>query len=391
MAVVEPTPTVFVGHPFAPIGKGEELRANLRALQYLDEPVQVLDVYGVAEKSDPDHLSLIESIETHRLTAQGNRIFHINGDEIDPVLRHLDARGSRISRGRNIVVPAWELPEFPSVWVEQVKRFDEVWAISHFVRDALAKSGVESYYIGQSVDVPIRPFLSRKHFGIRESAFVFLTFFDFSSYSARKNPWAVIEMFRRILADRPFDDIQLVLKVKGESSGAAQRFAESVDLPRDAFVVVNRVLNTFEQHSLLANCDCLASLHRSEGFGRGMGEAMRLGRLALATGWSGNMDFMDDENSLLVKYELVPVEPGAYPESDGQVWAEPDVEHAAYLARWAIDQTADARRMSQRGCDDIVRRMCNRAVGLRMLERLKAAEKVRVAPPPIGAELVAPK
>jgi hypothetical protein len=368
----ETSPTVFVGHPYAAIGKGEELRANLRALASLDEPAETLDIYRCEPRTDPDHLALIKPIETRRL-GRGHRIFHINGDEVDPVLRTLEAMGEPFTAGRNVVVPAWELPQFPQIWVEQLNRFDEVWAISHFVKDALAASGVESHFIGQSVDLAIRPFLSRRHFGLRESAFVFLVFLDFSSYASRKNPWAAIAMFRRLLAERPFDDIQLVLKMKGDRQ-ASDDLAAQIDLPQDSFVVVNQLLSAYQQHSLIAACDCLVSLHRAEGFGRGPGEAMRLGRAALATGWSGNVDFMDKSNALLVDYMLIPVAPGDYPESEGQVWAEPDVEHAASLARWALDNPADLREMTRRGRHDIVMKMGDRAVGLRMLQRLRALD-----------------
>ncbi len=370
MTLNQAQPVTFVGHPFAAIGKGEELRANARALMALEEPIQVLDIYRASPRSDPDHLKLIEPVET-RQVGKSVRIFHLNGDEIDPALKAFEALGGDFEAGRNIVMPAWELPTYPAVWVDPLQRFDEVWAISRFVQDSLSAAGAESYYVGQSLDLPVRPFLSRRYFGVRESAFAFLTFLDFTSYSARKNPWAAIEMFRRLLNERPFDDIQIVLKMKGDAR-AAEELTARVDLPRAAFVTVNRELTGFEQHSLIAACDCLVSLHRSEGFGRGPGEAMRLSRLALATGWSGNVDFMDESNSAPVGYELIPVAPGDYPQSAGQFWADPDVGHAAYLARSAIDDPAETSRRVKRGFDDVVQRMGDRAVGLRMLRRLNA-------------------
>ncbi len=370
MTADEAPPVTFVGHPYAAIGKGEELRANVRALRALDEPIEVLDIYRASPRGDPDHLKLIDPVETRRV-GEGARIFHLNGDEIDQALKAFAAIGGEFESGRNIVVPAWELPTYPAVWVDPLRRFDEVWAISRFVQDSLNAAGVEFHYVGQSLDLPVRPFLSRRYFGIRESAFVFLTFLDFKSHLARKNPWAAIKMFRQLLRDRPFDDIQMVLKMKGDAR-AAEELAAKVDLPRDALVVINRELTGFEQHSLIACCDCLVSLHRSEGFGRGPGEAMRLNRLALATGWSGNIDFMDERNSALVKYELTPVAPGDYPQSEGQSWADPDVDHAAHLARSAIDDPAETNRRVKRGFHDVVRRMGDRAVGLRMLQRLNA-------------------
>ena len=365
-----PPPVAFIGHPFAAIGKGEELRANLRALGALGEPLTVLDIYRAAPRRDASHLKLIEPIETRR-AGDGVRIFHLNGDEIAPALDSFAALGGAFEAGVNVVAPAWELPVYPAVWADAIKGFDEVWAISRFVQSALAATGIASHYVGQSLELPIRPFLSRRYFGIRELAFVFLTFMDFSSYATRKNPLAAVAMFRRLLAERPFDDLQIVLKMKGDAR-AARALAAEVDLPREACVVIDREFSEFEQHSLIAACDCTASMHRSEGFGRGPGEAMRLGRLALATGWSGNVDFMDARNALLVNYELIPVGPGDYPHGDGQSWAEPDVEHAAHLARAAIDDPAETSQRVRRGFDDVIRRMGDRAVGLRMLARIEA-------------------
>ena len=204
-------PVTFVGHPFAAIGKGEELRANIRALSSLDEPMEALDIYRAAPRRDPAHLKLIEPIETRR-AGDGVRIFHLNGDEIEPALTAFTALGGAFEAGVNVVVPAWELPVYPEVWAGEIKRFDEVWAISRFVQASLAATGIASQYVGQSLDLPIRPFLSRRYFGIRKSAFVFLTHMDFSSYSTRKNPVgrhrAVPQVARRPAVRRSADRSQ---------------------------------------------------------------------------------------------------------------------------------------------------------------------------------------
>ena len=129
-------------------------------------------------------------------------------------------------------------------------------------------------------------------------------------------------------------------------------------------------MSAFETRSLINACDCFVSLHRSEGFGRGTGEAMFLGRLALATGWSGNLDYMAAENSLLVKHEPVPVGNGEYPFGERQVWAEPDVDHATALLEAALDDRARAAAIAARGRRDIRLRHSFRAVGVRILDRV---------------------
>lgn len=336
---------------------------------------EIIDVYNAAPRTDPDHRTLIGGAEVQWCSADV-RIFHINGDEIDPVLAHIESRKLSFDSGYNIVVPAWELPVYPVVWRDALKRFDEVWALSSFIKSSLAASAIESFHIGQSCEIPFRTFLPRRYFGIRESAFVFLHFFDLSSYASRKNPDAVISAFEKLKKLRPHSDFQLVLKVKSGNENGADWLSSILDRAPGALLLSNP-LDSFETHSLLAASDCFISLHRSEGFGRGAAEAMLLGKLALATNWSGNVDYMTPKTSLLVRYHLVDVLRGEYPHGEGQQWAEADVDHAVTLALRAIDDQEFAARTAVKGMHQ-ARRICsNRSVGLRMLQRLSALNNVR--------------
>jgi glycosyltransferase involved in cell wall biosynthesis len=297
------------------------------------------------------------------------RIFHVNGDEVTPVLAAFAQRGGNFGGGYNIIVPAWELPVYPAAWTGYIREFDEVWAVSRFVADSLAASGIRSTYIGQPVELPTGYFVPRRHFGIRESAFAILNFFDLSSYPARKNQESVIRVFERIRKRRPFDDIQLVIKAKNGDKNAEDWIRPLRSRIPEA-VFISYPLSALQTRSLINCCDCLISLHRSEGFGRGMGEAMFLGRLAVATGWSGNLDYMTKENSLLVNYRLAPVGPNEYPFGEGQVWAEPDLDHAVFLIERAIDDRGRVRELTARGQREIRLGFGFRAVGLRVLSRV---------------------
>jgi glycosyltransferase involved in cell wall biosynthesis len=363
-----------VGHPFANVGMGEQIRACVRSLRAARIECELIDVYKAAPRTDPDHRDLVGDSEVQRCASR-IRIFHINGDEIEPVLAHITNQQLDFESGYNIVVPAWELPVYPAIWVNALRRFDEIWALSDFVRMSLAAAGLESVHIGQSCEIPFRTFLPKRYFGIRESAFVFLHFFDLSSYATRKNPDAVIRVFQTLRKLRPYDDIQLVLKVKSGNDSGADWLAPIRDRVPEA-LLLSDVLNTFETHSLLAASDCFVSLHRAEGFGRGAAEAMSLGKLALATNWSGNLDYMTAGTSLLARYRLVDILPGEYPYGEGQQWAEVDVDHAAALGLQVIDRPDLARSIAREGMVR-ARMVCgNRAVGLRMLLRLRELEKV---------------
>ena len=131
-------------------------------------------------------------------------------------------------------------------------------------------------------------------------------------------------------------------------------------------------LSDNEIKNLVRVCDVFVSLHRSEGFGRGMAEAMAMGRVAVATGYSGNVDFMAPGTSLLVDYDLVAVPPGAYPQGEGQVWADPSPTHAARLIEQLLDDPAGARALGARGREHIRTNYSTAAIGRRYAERLKA-------------------
>ena len=365
---LEDIPLTIIGHPYAPIGMGEQLRSHVQACTALRLHHRVFDIFRYAQRTDPVHFQIIGERERRDLPG-GIRMFHVNGDEAEPVIRELTARGGRFEDGYNIIVPAWELPSYPAAWAEQLHRFDEVWALSRFIQASLDTAGVESHLVGQGVELEAATTLPRRYFGIRESAFVLLNFFDVSSYPSRKNPDAVLALLERIRRDDPYRDIQLVLKAK-DGERAAEKWAATVaDDPQ--VKVIATPLDTLGVRSLIAACDCFVSLHRAEGFGRGMGEAMALGRLVMGTGWSGNVDFMTVTNSLLVQHALVTLQPDEYPHWQGQSWGDPDVDHAWSLLRPVLDDPDRGRAIAGRGQADVLRTHGNRAVGLRILDRLE--------------------
>jgi hypothetical protein len=387
---LEDIPLTIIGHPYAPIGMGEQMRSHVQACTALRLHHRVFDIFRYAQRTDPVHFQVIGELERRDLPG-GIRIFHINGDEAGPVIREFAARGGDFEAGYNIIVPAWELPEYPPAWAKELHRFDEVWALSRFSQASFAAAGVTSHLIGQAVELEAGAILPRRYFGIRESAFVLLYFFDLSSYSSRKNPDAVLALLDRIRRDDPFRDVQLVLKVKNVERGA-EEWAASLEHDPQVKVIATP-LDTLGVRSLISACDCFVSLHRAEGFGRGLGEAMALGRLALGTGWSGNVDFMTDRNSLLVRHGLVALQPDEYPHWQGQSWADPDVDHAWSLLRPVLDDPDRGRALARRGQADVLRTHGNRAVGLRILdglERIAAAGMARRAPAPVPAPVPAP-
>jgi glycosyltransferase involved in cell wall biosynthesis len=186
---------------------------------------------------------------------------------------------------------------------------------------------------------PVASSLGRAAFGLPEEAVVVLVSFNLASSFARKNPFAAIAAFRGAFGDRM--DRILLLKVSHPEHAPADfaRLAQMAHAPN--IRLETHTLPPQDRHALTACADIVLSLHRGEGFGLVLAEAMLLGKPVIATGWSGNTDFMDGSNAVLVSYRLVPAR------DDRSVyrglWAEPDVGEAAVLLRTLADD-ADLRR-----------------------------------------------
>jgi glycosyltransferase involved in cell wall biosynthesis len=244
----------------------------------------------------------------------------------------------------------WELERLPETWLPVLEDVDEVMASSGFIADAIRScSNVPILRAPIPLAGMARADIGRADFGITTDAFLFLFTFDFNSWVDRKNPQAVLEAFRSAFPEGD-EKVQLLVKT---SNGhlhpeLLSDLVEQVRADR-RIVVRNGVISREQLTALQACCDCYVSLHRAEGFGMGMAECMQMGKPVIATGWSGNMEFMNEECAALVGYELVPLQPGQYPFGTGQRWAEPDIGQAAeWMARLSNDPVL-ASRLGERG------------------------------------------
>ncbi|MDR3459435.1 MAG: glycosyltransferase [Verrucomicrobiae bacterium] len=268
--------------------------------------------------------------------------------------RYFLDQGRRFFEGRhNIALWYWELERFPARWHSNFDYYDEIWVPTEFVRRSLAAvSPVPVYkltYPYHPEATPPRP--DRAGLGLPAAAYLFLFNFDFCSTLARKNPLAVINAFRQAFS--PADQATLVLKSINSHADPAGRKVLAEALKDLNVVWIEPHLSHEQMSSLFASCDCYVSLHRSEGLGLGLVQAMSLGKPVIGTGYSGNLDYMTPDNSLLVKYKLVAIADTSGPYEQGNVWAEADVDDAAAKMRWAYDHRAEAERMGQRAAVEV--------------------------------------
>ena len=281
--------------------------------------------------------------------------------------------GLHMPPGRDrVAVWDWELEEVPSTWTSRAREFTELWAPTKFIGDAMRKAlDVPVIDLLPGVELePVTP-LPRSRFGLPEGEFIFLFMFDMCSIFERKNPLAIIDAFDLAFPKtingpaRP----RLVIKVNRGSFNQAGMTALKIGLDRIGGILLDGTYTRNEAYALIQCADAYVSLHRSEGFGLTMAEAMLMDKPVIATGYSGNMDFMNKETAHLIPYEMIDIEETRLVYRKGMRWANPCIVHAAKAMRAIMEQPIETKAMAARGKLHIQRVLSLDAAGKRFLER----------------------
>jgi len=355
----------LIGYARYEMGIGESCRLAARALREASIPFGILNYSGGNMSRDQDLSWASAEVDAplHPIN-----LFHINADQMPLAYEEL---GDEWFGGRyNIGYWHWELPEFPDEYAEGFRHLDEVWVPSAFIRDSVArKSPVPVSVVPHGIQVDVPDGVGRKSFGLPERKFLFLCMYDTFSYSPRKNPSAVLKAYR-IAVERYGLQAGLVIKMNNPQRAEADNLRrEAEGLPNVR--IIDRVLSRLEANALLQCSDCYIALHRSEGFGLPLAEAMYLGKPAIGTHWSGNADFMDETNSGAVRYSLTRIGAHYGPYKAHQLWAEPDLEHAVHLMWKAVYDEEWRRRIASNGQRTIRTFFSPASIGRSIRERLK--------------------
>lgn len=316
-----------------PSGLGEAARSSRTALRASMCPMQETNVapWGTESERIPPPVD-----GRYRIN-----LIHQNMDMIPLFVR---AYGEEVLHGAyNIGFWFWELPAARADWAHYCEYVDEIWVASEFCRRAFACVTRLSVVTMPVVVEGLEKLASygREHFGLPPSTFTFGYIYDVNSYIERKNPVALVEAFRREFGDSR--DVLLVLK---QSDGGGPRNPDATIVERAVAEAANiRVIDAeFSDDEIVSfqnALDCFVSPHRSEGFGFNLAQSMYLRKPVIATGYSGNVDFMDDRNSYVLDYRLVTIEQTVGPYIKGAVWADPDTDHLRALLRCVFENAAE--------------------------------------------------
>lgn len=332
-----------------PTGWGEGARLFAEALRDLNCRIDCVDLSGFFPSGDSLGWRAPHAL---RPSPGGTVVVHMNPPYVPHALAII-GRG-RLAGRRVIGYWAWELPELPSEWLADFAYVHEIWAPSLFTANAIARNGVGMAKPLRVVPHPVqRPKPSsrdRASFGIPSNTFVVLVIANLSSNLARKNPSGAIQAFRAAFGSRT--DVRLVLKIgdwHGERESLARQALEQDVRTAANILVITETLAMDDLAALIIASDCILSLHRAEGFGLVLAEAMLLERPVIATAWSGNLEFMTEHNSELIPGKLIPVqdECGIYSGIDAE-WMDPDIEAAAGALRRLQASSALRRSLAAR-------------------------------------------
>ncbi|HVB01397.1 MAG TPA: glycosyltransferase [Acidimicrobiales bacterium] len=327
------------GYFKAEMGVGELGRNTIKTIATSGIPYSTLTITDVIHRQNLDFID--RKADGHAIN-----VVCMNADSI---VHFAYRMGAEYFRNRyTIGVWAWEIEEFPEEFDTSFQYVDEIWASSEFTREAIAARGLKPVYtLPVTVQVDrVETALDRSTLGIPQG-FLFLFCFDLLSIFDRKNPLGVIDAFTK--AFQPNEGPVLVIKaLNGDKRLAGLEKIRIRARGRSDIVILDKYLERDDNVSLFNESDCYVSLHRSEGLGLTIAEAMSLGKPVIATAYSGNMDFMKADNSYLIPFTYGLVPKGCDPYRPGARWAEPDISEAAKAMRYVFENPAAAAKVGGR-------------------------------------------
>lgn len=253
----------------------------------------------------------------------------------------------------------YELERLPPDYRRALHDVDEIWTPSTFSAAAFAAAadGKPVRVIPHIIPPPPTVDGDRAAFGLPTDAFIAMAFGSIKSGTTRKNLTGAVQAFRRAFPDR--SDVRLVLKVS-DGNWAPDRASQlGACIGNDSrILVLGDMLSDDGVWSLLACADAVLSLHRAEGFGLVLAQALMLGKPLVTPLWSGPRDFLDQATVFPVAYRLMPVEDpeGVYVDPETR-WMEPDIDDAAAALQQIAADPAAAREVGERGRKALVQFM----------------------------------
>lgn len=324
----------LVGPLDSATGLGQSFRLTERVVRQLDCPYLIYNY----EQGGSNKIQVEEyKNRIQKELKYSINLWHINPSEFAKAFTRFGREA--FDKRYNIAFWLWELEDFPDEWVSYINLLDEIWTPSEFISKAIRKKTDKPVYtIPYSIEVKTEcGRYDRKYFALPEDCFLFLMMYDSQSVKERKNPEGAIQAFQKSFFSQQ-DDVGLIVKVNSADHKELKQIEKLKGEYRNIFVL-NKSMKKIEVDSLIACADVCISLHRAEGFGLVLAEAMWNQIPVIATNWSANTEFMNPDVACMVSYRKIMLKKGIPPYKKGSQWAEPNIEEAAdYMKRLKIDK-----------------------------------------------------
>ena len=333
------TPPRFslLGFLLSEIGLGQAARNIAHSLKSENLPINLVNIHLEGRSNDQEFNSECGPYKP------GNINFIVCGlDFVGKFYAAIQESGSGI---KNYLYPFWELDRLPYLKLKELSSYDEIIAPSSFIANAF------SNFIGKDVKtipLPVRIPKTVHSNDIKGGILKIYSSMDFDSTISRKNPQGILDAFNAAFP-RKYDDVQLILKVRGSNDLGARNMLQA-HCSRDSRIkVIDQTLSRIKLDALTDSSNVYLTMHRSEGFGFGPAEALASEKIVVSTDYGGSCDFINSTTGYPVDYKLIPLKPGDYPYWENQLWAEPMIDSAVSALRDVYDHYDSALERAKKG------------------------------------------
>lgn len=359
----------LIGNIKAETGLGQSLRLLANEIEATKIPFSIFHYDQVGSMKNND---TTWDLKISKDLPYGINIVHINPHELGIAYMQL---GQEVWNNRyNIGFWLWELEKFPEEWKPCFNLFDEIWTPSEFISNTIRKeTNIPVKTVPYHVKVNIGKEYNREYFKLSDDKFLFLMMYDSGSIMERKNPIGVLKAFKKAF-DKQDDSVGLVIKINNYINEDEKKIRKILDGYTNIYFIKD-TLNKDQVNSLIKNVDVFVSLHRAEGFGLVLAESMLLGTPTIATNWSSNTEFMNNEVACMVDAKLIELDRDYGPFKKGNRWADPNIDQAAKYMQDLYTSKIDYEKLVDKSREYIEGKLCLTKIATLIKENIDEAMK----------------
>lgn len=325
------------GYFLSEIGLGHSARLFYKALTTRRYPITACQIFTNNERNNiPEFANIISN----------EKLNYINISILG--LSSLKDFTKKLS-SKNVIIPFWELEKINKNYISYLRKYDLILSPSMYITTILREYSLDNIlHIRHPIDVTSGP---RVQTQLKSQKLSFLCVLDTDSYIARKNPLGAVLAFKE--AFQSDEDVSLTIKIRGTKDCENRRLLKKISLTDPRISIIDKFYTNDEIKKLLSNHDVYLSLHRSEGLGLCVAEAMSFKKIVVATNYGGTVEFINKKTGFPIDYTMTNIKKNEYIMSENCQWAEPSIQHASEALMYIYRNLDKAQEIAQNGYEHI--------------------------------------